>query len=142
MSTGKMLDRLLDEDEEDVLLSAFENTTLPILNDLREDGQEESRYFIFEIDVLEAYLRKIKREMSAMYIVKQGIRISLARYPEISDDTRINPLYLGRQTVFISPEDMDLGTVGTGNEVRYLSEKVQGIKSLNFGGICPPCPGT
>ena len=138
MFINRSSSRLLNQDEEEEVNLNFNSEILPILNENRTGTGDESTQFIYDLETLEAYISFIKKEMSALNVQKKGIRITLGKYPETSEDERINPLYLGRQMAYISAENMDLGEVGEGREKRTLSERIAGIPSLNFGGICPP----
>ena len=83
---------------------------------------------------MQDFINLIRDDMEKRGIRRKGIRISLGKYPDISFDPRLNPDFLGYQTIFFSGEDMD----GVSATDRVESAPIPDGPVLDFGSFSPP----
>lgn len=133
---SKLEKHLITQKESILLAAEYEKSNYESINQKRPINKPDSKYYIYDLDVLQEYITLIRDGMEKKGIKNKGIRITLGKYPEKNFDERLNPLYKGYQTIFFSPENLDFST-----ESKDVLNKTKGINelpNLNFGQICPP----
>lgn len=127
---------LITKKESDQLATEYEKTNYAAINAKRPPEKPDSKYYTYDLEILQEYINMIREGMEKMGIKNKGIRITLGKYPDGQFDPRLNPLYKGYQTIFFSPEDM-----GAAEDTKENSGKVSApeeLPGLNFGQLCPP----
>lgn len=127
-------DHLLNSKQAEILSKEYERTNYSQINSSRPSGKPDSKHYIYDLEVLQEYINLIRDDMEKRGIRRKGIRISLGKYPDISFDPRLNPDFLGYQTIFFSAENMDGFSVTN----RVESAPVPDGPVLDFGTISPP----
>lgn len=130
---SNLKDHLLDAAKAQQLAAEYENTTYARINSARPPGKPDSRFYIHDLEVLQAYLNLIREEMEKSGIKNKGIRITLGKYPESRFDPRLNPDYNGYQTLFFTAQNLDPVSAEDAS-----SQDVQELPALDFGTIAPP----
>lgn len=136
---SNLKDHLIDAKQAEILSKEYEASNYAAINRSRTPSNPDSRFYIYDLEVLQDYINLIRTEMEKIGIRKKGIRISLGKYPEKKFDSRLNPDYLGYQTIFFSAENMDVPDSKKAVATMVDSESIAGLPNLDFGGICPPC---
>ncbi|MDQ0475805.1 MULTISPECIES: hypothetical protein [Chryseobacterium] len=124
---------LIPKEESDLLATEYDKTNYAAINAKRSPEKPDSKYYTYDLEILQEYINMIREGMEKRGIKNKGIRITLGKYPEDQFDPRLNPLYKGYQTIFFSAEDMDAA--------KENSEKVsnpEDLPGLNFGQLYPP----
>ena len=127
-------DHLLNSKQAEILSKEYERTNYTQINSSRPAGKPDSKHYIYDLEVLQEYINLIRDDMEKRGIRNKGIRISLGKYPATSFDPRLNPDFLGYQTIFFSGEDMD----GVSATDRVESAPIHDGPVLDFGTIAPP----
>lgn len=119
----------------DELAKAYEKSNYIAINDKRPGQKPDSKYYIYDLEVLQDYLNLIREGMEKRGIKNKGVRISLGKYPDNGFDPRLNPLYNGYQTIFFSAENLDSVSE---KEHAKGTESQEELPNLDFGQLCPP----
>ncbi|MGA9212199.1 hypothetical protein [Kaistella sp.] len=125
---------LITKKETDVLATEYEKTNYAAINTKRPATKPDSKYYTYDLEVLQEYINMIREGMEKTGIKNKGIRITLGKYPEDHFDPRLNSAYSGYQTIFFSPEDLD----SSKQKISAGTDDREGLPNLNFGQICPP----
>lgn len=131
---------LMNSGESTRLADGYVTTNYAEINKNRPDAKPDSKMYTIELDVLEDYLKLIRAEMENRGVKNKGVRITLGKYPEKSDDPKLKPEYQGYQMVFLSPVDMNQNKTENKDSSAAVSNKgnLEEIPNLNYMGICPP----
>lgn len=135
---SNLKNHLIDSKQAEILSKIYEQSNYAEINKKRDSSKPDSKYYTYDLEVLQDYINLIRVEMEKKGIRKKGIRITLGKYPEKSFDARLNPNYLGYQTIFFSPENLEVSISGKAMANTPDSGGVSDLPNLDFGGICPP----
>lgn len=137
---SKLENHLINSKECEKLVSEYDQSNYKEINRHRSPQKPDSKTYSIDLEVLQDYLKLISSEMEKKGIKKKGVLISLGKYPEKSSDPKLNPEYLGYQTVFISPVDLN----GSANESKESPDEetedtsLAALPNLNYMNLCPP----
>ena len=126
---------LITNREGQSLAAEYEKSNYAVINDKRPSSKPDSKFYTYDLEVLQEYINLIRDGMEKKGIKNKGIRITLGQYPESGFDSRLNPIYKGYQTVFFSAHNLDSNT-DTNNEP--TDDPGEELPDMNFGQLCPP----
>ena len=137
---SKLENHLINSKECEKLVSEYDQSNYKEINRHRSPQKPDSKTYSIDLEILQDYLKLISSEMEKKGIQKKGVQISLGKYPEKSSDPKLNPEYLGYQTVFISPVDLNLSATKSKGSSHEETEdtSLAGIPNLNYMNLCPP----
>ena len=126
---GTLEDHLIDEEKRSILSDEYSAKNYTVINNARGEEGPDSRFYTFDLAVMEEFLQYVKDAAEAGNLEDVKIRISMGQYPENAViDERQDPLYKGYQTIFIEGGTID------GEEFVPIS----GIDGLDFSTLIPP----
>lgn len=126
---------LITQEQAKILATEYENNNYKIINAQRKTPDSKEIYY--DIDVLEEYIQYVKAEAKSKGIANVGITIAFGQYPNNGDfDKRLNPNYLGYQTVFLKPTIKQI-IKSPNDSLKHLCDP-DGIKTFDFGQLSPP----
>lgn len=137
---SKLENHLINSKECEKLVSEYDQSNYKEINRHRSPQKPDSKTYSIDLEVLQDYLKLISSEMEKKGIQKKGVQISLGKYPEKSSDPKLNPEYLGYQTVFISPVDLN-GSANKSKESTHEEaedKSLAALPNLNYMNLCPP----
>ena len=126
---------LISSERCQILANEYDTSNYVAINSKRPANKPDSREYIFELSVLKDYLNYIEDEMEKMGIRDKGIKVRLGKYPTTDRDPDLDKEYLGYQTIFFAPTELERDFQD--NE----ESKAGGVKDLpgmNYGHIRPP----
>ncbi len=145
---SNLLKHLISSAQCESLVNEYKRTNYKAINSQRPASEPDSRLFLIELDVLKEYLQLIENEMNKLGIQNKGFQVTLGKYPENSTDSKINPAYLGRQTIFFSAVDLDenISSDETDTEGRLIINTPDNaadtglsvIPCMNYMNVVPP----
>lgn len=137
---SKLENHLINSKECEKLVSEYDQSNYKEINRHRSPQKPDSKTYSIDLEVLQDYLKLISSEMEKKGIKKKGVLISLGKYPEKSSDPKLNPEYLGYQTVFISPVDLNVRTNKSEGSTLEEAEdtSLAELPNLNYMNLCPP----
>ena len=127
---------LITKKESKLLALAYEKSNYQTINQKRPADKPDSKFYVYELEVLQEYINLIRDGMEKKGIKNKGIKITLGQYPEHDSDSRLNPIYKGFQTIFFSEENLDSSV--NGDQALKKGEEGEEFPDLNYGQICPP----
>lgn len=131
---------LMTSKESKILAEAYDKTNYAEINKNRPPGKPDSNMYTIELNILKDYLKLIDEEMEKCGIKNKGVRVTLGKYPENSQDPKLNPKYLGYQTIFFSAVDLDENNEenkSTESEKQCLGAP-DDIPNMNYMHVTPP----
>ena len=137
---SKLENHLINSKECEKLVSEYDQSNYKEINRHRSPQKPDSKTYSIDLEILQDYLKLISSEMEKKGIQKKGVQISLGKYPEKSSDPKLNPEYLGYQTVFISPVDLN-GSASKSKESAHEEAEdtsLAALPNLNYMNLCPP----
>lgn len=122
------------------LADDYDRTIYAEINKNRPAAKPESKHYTIELEVLQDYLKMVSDEMDKKGIINKGIRFNLGKYPEKSDDPRLDPDFLGYQMVFVSPVELqNMSKLTTESQPDdSQSKSCDDLPNLNYMNISPP----
>lgn len=127
--------QLITSKESELLTIEYDNSNYAAINAKRPNKKPDSKFYIYDLEILQEYINLAREGMEELGIKNKGIRVSLGKYPDEGFGDRLNPLFKGYQTIFFSPENLDLRMEGKGSNDET---GLEGIPNLDYGQICPP----
>ena len=137
---SKLENHLINSKECEKLVSEYDQSNYKEINRHRSPQKPDSKTYSIDLEILQDYLKLISSEMEKKGIQKKGVQISLGKYPEKSSDPKLNPEYLGYQTVFISPVDLN-GSASKSKESTHEEAEdtsLAALPNLNYMNLSPP----
>lgn len=126
---------LITPEQGNILAAEYENNNYKIINQQRKTPDAKQIYY--DIDVLEEYIQYVKAEAKSKGISDIGITVSFGQYPvDANFDKRLNPKYLGYQTIFLKPTSKSLQK--STKKSMDNPQDPSGINPLDFGQLTPP----
>lgn len=130
---------LLSSKQSKVLAETYDRTNYAEINKSRSPEKPDSKMYTVELSILKEYLKLIEDEMDKHGIKEKGVRVTLGKYPVKSDDPKLDPKYLGYQTIFFSAVDLDNhAEKNTGNTSNKDAGSTEDIPDMNYMHITPP----
>jgi hypothetical protein len=140
--SSNLSDHLIDRAQADLLEKEYENSNYLMINNSRQPDKPESKYYTYDLEVLQDYINFAREEMEKLGIKKKGIRISMGKYPQRGFDARLDAKFNGYQTVFISAENLDTSrNIIQNEEINNITDRgmgVSGIPSMDLSMPSPP----
>ncbi|WP_226064779.1 hypothetical protein [Kaistella polysaccharea] len=117
-----------------ILAKEYERTNYAVINNSRKHDKPDSKYYTFDLEVLQDYINVIREGLEKKGIKNKGIRVNLGKYPEERFNEKLDPAYLGYQTVFFSATSIEPDSMISPQR----TEDEKDLPGLNFGQLCPP----
>ena len=130
---------LLSSKQSKVLAETYDRTNYAEINKNRSPEKPDSKMYTVELSILKEYLKLIEDEMDKHGIKEKGVRVTLGKYPDKSGDPKLDPKYLGYQTIFFSAVDLDNhAEKNTENTADKDAGSTEDIPDMNYMHITPP----
>lgn len=126
---------LITKREGKSLADEYERINYDAINARRPSSKPDSKFYIYDLEVLQEYINLIRDGMEKIGIKNKGIKVTLGKYPESGFDPRLDPLFNGYQTIFFSAHDLDSSRQ---NKSADSDESREELPLMNFGQLCPP----
>lgn len=126
---------LINLEEAKILQVEYDRTNYVAINEARSAGKPDSKYYTFELEVLQQYIDLMRQELDKRGVPEKGIRVHLGKYPINDFSEKLNPAYRGYQTVFFTGVDLKSDSEYYKNSGEDGEEELPGF---NFGQLCPP----
>ncbi|MEC5156455.1 hypothetical protein [Chryseobacterium sp. MP_3.2] len=135
---SNLKDHLLTAAESKVFAEYYELSNYKEINSRRPVDSPDSKTYSIDLNILKEYIALIETEMHKKGIINKGIKVTMGKYPQKSDDVKIRPEYLGYQTIFFSAIDLGNIEMKTNNITSLLEDDAEDIPDMNYMNITPP----
>ncbi len=131
---------LMSSKQSKLLAEAYEQTNYAEINKTRPPEKPDSKMYTIELSILKEYLKLIEAEMDELGIEEKGVRVTLGKYPDKTDDPKVDPKYLGYQTIFFSAVDLTnkQSVKDAENTTAKEAGSTEDIPDMNYMHITPP----
>ena len=135
---SNLKDHLLTSTESNVFAEHYDLSNYKEINSRRPVDAPDSKTYSVDLNILKEYIALIETEMDKKGIRNKGIKVTMGKYPQKSDDVKIRPEYLGYQTIFFSAVDLGNTEMKTNNNAASLKDETEDIPDMNYMNITPP----
>jgi len=130
---------LLSSKQSKVLAETYDRTNYAEINKNRAPEKPDSKMYTVELSILKEYLKLIEDEMEKLGISEKGVRVTLGKYPNKSEDPKLDPKYLGYQTIFFSAVDLsNHAEKNSENTSTNSARSTEDIPDMNYMHLTPP----